>query len=125
MGAKTKFSKILGVLISLAILFGVSKILETNLPLIHQILSKPCAAPITFNIGSFDSRFGISENDFMAAVNQAKSIWEKPINKSLFTYNTQGTELTINLIYDYRQQETQQLQKLGLQIQTSTSSYDQ
>lgn len=83
-------------------------------PIINRFY--PCTQPITYSIGTFDKRFGLSQQDFLNAIATAESIWEKPINRSLFIYNSStstASDLTFNLMYDYRQAATQQLDKLG------------
>ena len=67
----------------------------------------PCSVPISYKIGTFDTRFGISQSDFLSTVKQAGTLWGGAKNKKLFMYDTKGS-LTINLIYDKRQQTTQQ-----------------
>ena len=76
----------------------------------------PCAQPITYTIGEFDNRFGISREDFLSQVDAATKIWEKPIGADLFKYDPNG-ELKINLIYDSRQQTTQKNQQLQSTVQ--------
>lgn len=76
----------------------------------------PCAQPITYTIGEFDDRFGISREDFLLQVDAATKIWEKPIGVDLFKYDPNG-ELKINLIYDSRQQTTQKNQQLQSTVQ--------
>ena len=83
----------------------------------------PCSVPITYSIGTFDTRFGISKPDFLSAISSAESIWEKPLGKNLFQYSKDGN-LKINLIYDSRQQTTSQLEKLGIVVDNSRASYD-
>ncbi len=83
----------------------------------------PCAAPIGYTIGSFDTKFGISKDQFMRALNKAEQVWEKPLGKELFAYEPDGN-LKVNLIYDYRQQATIKLRKLGLVINDDRASYD-
>ncbi len=83
----------------------------------------PCAQPIGYTINSFDSRFGITKDQFMRAINKAEQIWEKPLGKELFAYEPEGN-LKINLIYDYRQEATVKLRKLGLVINDDRASYD-
>ena len=83
----------------------------------------PCQNPITYSIGTFDTRFGISQNDFLSTILQAEKIWEQPAEKQLFTYDPNG-DLRINLIYDYRQEATVKLQKLGLVADENKASYD-
>ncbi len=83
----------------------------------------PCAQPITYTVGSFDARFGISKSEFLNAIAQAEAIWEKPVGKNLFAYAPDGT-LKINLVYDFRQQATQQLRALGITVGSDRASYD-
>lgn len=83
----------------------------------------PCTQPIGYSIGSFDLKFGISKNQFMNAITKAEQIWEKPLGKELFINKPDGN-LKINLIYDYRQEATVKLRKLGLVINDTRASYD-
>jgi predicted Zn-dependent protease len=69
--------------------------------------AKPCSAPIQYKIGTFDTRFGISKTDFLKTLVESSTLWDKPLNKKLFEYNPKGS-LTVNLVYDTRQQSTQQ-----------------
>ncbi len=83
----------------------------------------PCENPITYKIESFDTRFGISRDYFLSALRDAETIWEKPIDRELFAYEPKGN-LKIDLIYDYRQQATAKLQKLGLTVSDDRASYN-
>ncbi len=83
----------------------------------------PCKNPISYSVGNFDKRFGISEADFLSAIANAEAIWEKPINRNLFSYSPKGN-LKINLVYDTRQESTVQLQKMGIVVKNSKESYD-
>ncbi len=83
----------------------------------------PCSQPIGYTIGAFDTRFGISKTQFLQALNTAEQIWEKPLGKQLFAYQPNGN-LKINLIYDYRQEATVKLRKLGLTVNDDKASYD-
>lgn len=83
----------------------------------------PCRMPITYAVGTFDPRFGLSEADFLQAVKDAEHVWEKPIGKELFTYESDGN-LQINLRYDNRQAVTVKLRTLGLTLSDSRASYD-
>lgn len=83
----------------------------------------PCAQPIGYTIGSFDKKFGITKDEFARAINKAEQVWEKPIGKELFASEPNGN-LKINLIYDYRQEATVKLRKLGLVINDDRAGYD-
>lgn len=62
----------------------------------------PCAAPISYTLGSFDQRFKISQADFLDAAQQAADLWSKAAGKPLFVHETKG-KLVLNLVYDHRQ----------------------
>lgn len=83
----------------------------------------PCSQPITYDVDSFDSRFGISKTAFLKAVADAEAIWEAPAGKNLFEYASPGT-LKINLIYDFRQEATEKLKTLGITVGDDRASYD-
>lgn len=83
----------------------------------------PCQQPITYNIGTFDTRFGISEEDFLEAVNRAEDIWEESADLDLFQYSEDGS-LKINLVYDIRQEVTTKLKTMGIVVDNNKASYD-
>ncbi|MDP3956695.1 MAG: matrixin family metalloprotease [bacterium] len=100
-----------------------SELLNLRARLDGQLL--PCAKPITYSIGSFDVRFGLSKSAFLSAVAQAEAIWEKPAQKELFAYAPNGGTLTINLVYDFRQEATQKLKALGITVGDDKASYNE
>lgn len=87
-------------------------------------LVNPCDSPITYSIGSFDNKFAITKQEFLASILQAEKIWEGSANKQLFTYVPAGGTVTINLIYDDRQRVTDSLQKIGIVIEDNKESYN-
>lgn len=86
----------------------------------------PCRSPIPYDLGTFDTRFGISRADFLQAVGQAESIWDQAAGKKLFSYDASNSpgDLTINLIYDDRQAATERLRNLGVAIDDSQKTYN-
>lgn len=66
------------------------------------IYQSPCKYPRSFSIGSVDSRFNISKDEFLTAAKEAGTIWKNDEDKSLFYYDP-NSKLTISLIYDERQ----------------------
>jgi predicted Zn-dependent protease len=83
----------------------------------------PCKTTITYSIGTFDTEFGLSKTDFLSALSDAEAIWEKPIGKNLFQYKENGS-MKVNLIYDTRQETTQQLNQMGIMVENNKASYD-
>ncbi|MGK2848962.1 MAG: matrixin family metalloprotease [Minisyncoccota bacterium] len=65
----------------------------------------PCQRPIQYSFGSFDRRFGISEEQFHQAIGYAEKIWEDASGKNLLEYRADAP-LTVNLIFDERQEQT-------------------
>ena len=87
----------------------------------------PCRNPIVYNLGTFDTQFGISKKDFLADLVEAEKIWEKSIGRELFTYNPDDTAsnvVKVNLVYDYRQEATVKIRNLGLAVSDTRASYD-
>jgi len=86
----------------------------------------PCQRPVVYSLGSFDTQFGISQEDFLEAVSEAEMIWEEPIGEELFVYKADPVidSLKVNLIYDYRQAVTSKLHNIELAVSNTRASYD-
>ncbi|MDO8594110.1 MAG: matrixin family metalloprotease [bacterium] len=83
----------------------------------------PCTQPITYSIGAFDERFGISKESFLKSIQKGEALWEAPIGKDVLAYAADG-KLKINLVYDYRQEATIKMRALGLSVNDDQASYD-
>ncbi len=57
----------------------------------------PCVEPITWQVGAFDGRFGLSRDEFERAVHQAIAAWELPTGRRLFQHDPRG-RLSIHLV---------------------------
>jgi hypothetical protein len=91
----------------------------------------PCSVPVTYSIGQFDERFGISRQEFIADIGQAAGIWDNVLGKKLFALSNAGSlagslasKVTVNLEYDYRQHATDQLQDIGSSIDSDKTRYN-
>jgi chromosome segregation ATPase len=82
----------------------------------------PCTAPIAYSIGTFDTEFNISKEEFKEILQKAEKIWETPSGKDLFKYEDDGS-LKVNLIYDNRQEATKKLQKIDAVLDNNEASY--
>jgi hypothetical protein len=78
---------------------------------------QPCVEPLPIRIGSVDPRFGIDADDLSAAIGQASDVWSTAAHRPLFRVSPDA-ELTINLIYDWRQKTTVKDRGLKKQIDT-------
>ena len=66
-----------------------------------------CDAPIKLKVGALDPRFGVSPADLQSAIQQAGDLWEAAAHRRLFVYDP-SADLAVNLVYDERQEKTQQ-----------------
>ncbi len=89
-------------------------------------LLHPCSLPIAYSVGTIDPRFGVSHAQFVGAIQKAIAIWEIPMGRQLFQLSASDpkySDLTINLVYDARQQTTVELQKMNSTISGGTAQY--
>ena len=119
--------------------------------LLNTLKSKiaPCQSPITYSIGTVDSRFGISKEKLIADLKEAESIWEivkdpnaktsagatsssksisissatSSIASDFFQYKATGGDVTVNLVYDGRQDSTNKLTALGMKTDSTKDTY--
>ena len=82
----------------------------------------PCITPMTYSIGTFDTRFNITKETFIQETERASLLWSNALGKKLFTYKEQGGSLTLNLIYDQRQANTVDVSYLILDINNAKHS---
>ncbi|MFA6215094.1 MAG: matrixin family metalloprotease [Patescibacteria group bacterium] len=114
---------LLAITIFLSLIYYFQTPLLQDWKLIADYFTPPCQKPISYRLGAIDQRFNLTEKDLLAAAKQAADIWSEPINRPLFNYSTTG-EIKINLIYDYRQEATDKLKKLGIEVKDDKNSYD-
>ena len=85
----------------------------------------PCQQPITLSLGDLDPQFNLSELQLTTAINQATEIWSQPFGKPLFNLVATSGAVTINLVYDNRQETTDKLKKLGIDVGNDQQAYEQ
>ncbi len=111
----------------LLIFFGSGLIYTYRQPLettIHSIVYySPCNTPIQYKIGQVDPQFNITTQQFTYDVGEAAGIWNSAEQKSLLLYASKGN-LTINLIFDGRQQVSTQISNLNTQVQNEKNAID-
>lgn len=76
-----------------------------------------CREPLKYSLGRFDTEFGVSKSDFLKRISESEEVWEKVLKKNLFEYE-ESAKFKVNLIFDERQRETIQKQRVesGLDI---------
>jgi predicted Zn-dependent protease len=64
--------------------------------------TRPCAQPVTYDIGTYDTQFGLSQTDFLKDAAEAANLWNLDAGHTVLAY-APNAEVPINLIYDTRQ----------------------
>jgi len=85
---------------------------------------QPCIKPVTYSIGTIDSRFEIDKEDLIKDLRVSENIWDKPAEKNLLEYVPEGGEVTVSLVFDNRQDSTNKLKAAGIDTQVSKASYN-
>ncbi|MFA6158758.1 MAG: matrixin family metalloprotease [Candidatus Paceibacterota bacterium] len=76
---------------------------------------KPCDSPITYRLGTWSDKFGVSKADFLKAAADAGALWDEAAGKTLFVYDPSG-DISVNLVYDGRQEATDRSKVLESRI---------
>ncbi len=84
----------------------------------------PCSFTITYSLGTFDTQFGVSREEFLTDIEKSTSLWDKALNRTFFKYQETGGDITVNLIYDKRQKTTDKLEEVSSTIQAGKNEYD-
>jgi len=79
--------------------------------------------PLHYSLGTFDRRFGISSQKFLEVATEAKAVWEHSAGRPLFVYDS-GAAFRLNLIYDERQERTDEAKRARSKIDSRGKSYD-
>lgn len=70
-----------------------------------------CPIPIQYDLGQFDTEFGITKLEALSAISEAEFMWEDATGLNLFSLKEGG--MPINFIFDERQQFTDTAETLG------------
>ncbi len=85
--------------------------------LLYQHFSRtPCDQPIVYSIGQVDPGFGLSHGDVARQARDAVAMWNQAAGKPVFVEGL-GGQVSLQFIYDERQQRTQEKLRLAGQIE--------
>lgn len=83
----------------------------------------PCQKPIEYSLGTFDARFGISQEAFLKEVATAERSWEGVLGRELF-HSVPGAAFKLNLIFDERQEQTLAADKLEASLEKTNTTQE-
>lgn len=107
---------LLTLFLSVALLIGSVFYNPEFLEIAKEIYYQPCSAPILYKIGKVDEKYGISKQEFGKNIQDAGLIWELATRKKLFQMDP-NAKLTINLVFDERQQLHSQIKSIENDLQ--------
>ena len=84
--------------------------------------ANPCGSIVTYRIGQVDERFGVSRSEFSQLVKKAADTWSVPFSAPLFEETSNG-KILIEMVYDHRQEATQNMAQLGADAGENLKSY--
>lgn len=98
-------------------LFVVLALSLASLAGILYFSPKPCDTPITFSIGTIDSRFNVAKSTVSAHLKEVEAMWNSAIpGTKLLSFTETGGEVVVSFIYDERQRTTIRNERLKRQI---------
>lgn len=89
--------------------------------ILFSFRASPCDTPIEYRIDTVDPQFNLPKDQFVKDVSDAAEIWSKQYGKELFVYNPKGS-LSVNLVFDQRQQLNNQITGLQGTVNTQQNS---
>ena len=66
----------------------------------------PCGQPVKYKLGAIDRRFGMTDQDALAALRDATRLWNSATDSDLVAYGD-DTGIPINFVYDDRERMSQ------------------
>lgn len=109
----------LQIIVLLGVVGAVSYVLYTQAV---PLFTPPCTTPITYSVGTYDARFGISESQFSVALAHAASVWNTELGRTLIQTAPPGeTGISANLVYS----DVQKATELGKNIDAEQQAYNE
>ena len=113
--------KIVAILVVIAVLLFTPQAKAIIQNTVTYVSQSVCDVPISYHIGTVDSRFEVSKDKFLSDTLLATDVWNNVYQKKLFEYSPNG-KLTINLVYDQRQTLHNQIQSLEGTLKSGESN---
>lgn len=87
--------------------------------------NQSCEKPIAYRLGDVDERFGLTEDKIRALSLEAEKIWEEASGRDLFILDQNNeSAVTINFIFDERQQSIIDARKSEDTLESQWQSFD-
>ena len=87
-------------------------------------LAMTCTGVTTYSIGTIDSRFLLTRDELKQDLSQAEQVWEIPLKRNQFAFQEKGGDITINLVYDTRQETSLKLAATNNKLTAINTGFD-
>jgi hypothetical protein len=81
-----------------------------------------CVHPVAYRVGAVDERFGLRADEVREALRRAEGLWERALGRTLFAHTPTAT-LTVEFVFDERQQRTQTGDRLRNAMRETRASH--
>ena len=89
-----------------------------------NVFRSGCSYPLTYQVGSIDSEFSVATSTVKDVLSDAEQAWEENTDKELFRYDPSGGHITVDFVYDKRQQRTETKNQLSDDLSTLAETHD-
>lgn len=103
-------------------IFWGREYLQTGIQTIVQKFT-PCDLPLSYKIVAIDPRFSLSTSSLESLLRKSTATWNNTLGKQVFATGGDKT-IDVYLLYDRRQQETDLLKRLHIDISSNRNSYN-
>lgn len=110
-----------------AVKTGKSPIIASSREVLSRVipaLDDSCRFPIAYHVGSLDSNFHLSKEEFSQALFEAEALWETGLGRDLFVASEEETSLPVSLVYDNRQERTDSFKEVSSDIETKKMAFE-
>ncbi len=84
----------------------------------------PCTDTIYYSLGEFDTKFGLSQEEFLKYLNEAAKKWNEASGRELLAYS-ENSDFKVDLVYDKRQAVTDVLDDIGGGLDKNKTVYNE
>mgnify|MGYP001575715096 CR=1 FL=1 len=97
----------IGVTVLLLVVIGFlgSRLYSQGVVVYDRYFTNPCDTPLSYRLGTIDTRFNKTSDEVVDALGEAADIWNKALGKELLVYSPNDPKaIPVNMVYDERQQ---------------------
>ena len=112
----------LTILFILLLILGFLLTKKANREVLNSYITySACSKPLDYKLGKVDPRFQLSNQNILADIQKATSIWSNSEGRVLFDYNPDAS-LTVNFVYNQKQLLSSQIQSQQTLVESTNQT---